>query len=90
MEARNATGRGKRKKEKEKDKNCAREVIYGNVFLAHYLRGLKRPVNSVAAMEPVNRGHFFRLRGKRGREFFELILAWPPQAGLNFGALDSF
>lgn len=44
----------------------------------------------VAAMEPVNRGHFFRLKGKRGREFLELILAWPPQAGLNFGALDSF
>lgn len=81
---------GERERKKKEKIKSAREVIYGSVFLAHYLRGLKRPVNSVAAMEPVKRGHFFRLRGKRGREFFELILAWPPQAGLNFGALDSF
>lgn len=48
------------KNEKEKGvKNSKKEVIYGSMFLAHYLRGLKRPVKSVAAMEPVNRGGHF-------------------------------
>lgn len=45
-------GEEKRKKEKEKDKKCGREVIYGRVFLAHYLPGPRRPVNSVALWNP--------------------------------------